>query len=76
MLRVQFNNSKSMYQANFERISPDAVQLTGKKIPRNTSGFKVYRLNGSFLGDYSDYTEIVGEVKDGLQFGRTKEGVM
>ena len=70
MLRVQFNSSKSMYQAEFERISPNRVQLTGKKIPRNTSGFKVYRLNGAFLGDYSDYTEIVGETENGLQFGR------
>lgn len=73
MLRVQFNNKKSMYQVAFERVSPDVVQLTGKKVPRNTSGFKVYRLNGEFLGDYSDYTEIVGEVENGLQFGK-KEG--
>ncbi len=73
MIRVQFNNSKSMYQADFKSISPDTVQLTGKKIPRITTGFKVYRLNGEFLGDYSDYTEIVGEVKNGLQFGRKED---
>lgn len=73
MLRIQFNNSKSMYQAEFTRISSDVIQLTGKKIPRNTSGFKVHRLNGAFLGDYTDYTEIVGVVENGLQFGRKKE---
>lgn len=73
MLRVQFNNSKSMYQAEFTRISSDVIQLTGKKIPRNTSGFKVHRLNGDFLGDYSDYTKIVGEVENGLQFGKKEE---
>lgn len=71
MLRVQFNNAKSMCQADFKMISPSIVQLTGKKIPRNTNGFKVYRLNGDFLGDYSEYTEIVGEVEKGLQFGRS-----
>ena len=70
MIRVQFNNSKSMYQANFKTISPDVVQLTGKNIPKMTTGFKVYRLNGDFLGDYSAYTEIVGEIESGLQFGK------
>ena len=73
MLRVQFNSSKSMYQADFERISSSTVQLTGKEIPRNTSGFKVFRLNGDFLGDYSDYTEITAEVENGLQFGKRSE---
>lgn len=70
MLRVQFNNSKSRIQADFKTISPGIVQLTGKNIPRNTTGFKVHRLNGDFLGDYSDYTEIVKEVENGLQFGK------
>ena len=69
MIRVQFNNSKSMYQANFKTISPEVVQLTGN-IPKMTTGFKVYRLNGDFLGDYSSYTEIVCETEGGLQFGR------
>ena len=70
MIRVQFNGDKAMYAADFKTISPNTVQLTGKNIPRKTTGFKVYRLNGAFLGDYSDYTEIVGEVENGLQFGR------
>ena len=70
MIRVQFNNKKSMQQVNFKRISESIVQLTGKKVLKNVSGFKVYRLNGDLLGDYSDYTEIVAEVEDGLQFSR------
>ena len=69
MIRIQFNNSKAMYPVNFKTISSDIVELTGKKVPRNTSGFKAHRLNGDFLGDYSDYTEIVGKVENGLQFG-------
>lgn len=70
MLRVQFNNQKAMHQAEFKAISDDVVQLTGKKIPKNTSGFKVHRLNGDFLGDYSEYTNIVAEVENGFQFGK------
>lgn len=70
MIRVQFNGNKSMQQADFKTISSSVVQLTGKKIPRNTNGFKVYRLNGDFLGDYSDYTNIVKEVEGGYQFGK------
>ena len=69
MVRVQFKGDNRMYTAEFKSISSNVVQLTGN-IPRNTSGFRVHRLNGDFLGDYSDYTEIVGEVKNGLQFGK------
>ena len=70
MLRVQFNDKKSMYQVDFKTISPTVVQLTGDKVPKDTSGFKMHRLNGDFLGDYSEYTEIVAEVENGLQFGK------
>lgn len=70
MIRVQFNGSKTRQQAEFKTISASVVQLTGKKIPRSNKGFTVYRLNGDFLGDYSDYTEIVAEVKNGYQFGK------
>lgn len=72
MLRIKFNNQKSMHQAEFKEISDNVVQLTGKKISKNTSGFKVYRLNGDFLGDYSDYKNIVEEVENGFQFGKTE----
>lgn len=70
MLRVRFNDSKSMIEADFKMISEDVVQLTGKKVKPNTSGFKTYRLNGVMLGDYSEYTKIVAEVENGLQFGK------
>lgn len=70
MLRVQFNNQKSMYQVNFKKVSPGTIQLTGEKVPQNTSGFKIYRMNGEFLGDYSDYTKITGEVKKGLLYSK------
>ena len=69
MIRVQFKGDNQMYTAEFKSISSNVVQLTGN-IPRKTSGFKVHRLNGDFLGDYSEYTEIVGEVENGLQFGK------
>ena len=70
MIRVQFNGKKSMQLAEFKNISPDVVQLTGNKIPKCTSGFRVYRLNGDFLGDYSDYNKIVEESENSLQLKR------
>lgn len=70
MLRVQFNNSKSMIEADFKMISCDVVQLTGKKVKPNTSGFKTYRLNGVLLGDYSDYIKIIKEDEGCVQFGK------
>ncbi len=72
MIRVQFNDKKSMQQVDFKIISSTVVQLVGKNIPKSTNGFKTYRLNGNFLGDYSDYTEIVAEIESGLQFGKPK----
>ena len=72
MVRVKFNNSEAAYNVDFSKVSLDIAQLTGN-IPKNTSGFKVYRLNDSFLGDYSDYTKIVVETNNGLQFGKQKQ---
>lgn len=73
MLRVQFNDQKSKQQVEFKTISPSVVQLTGEKVLHDTSGFKMYRLNGDFLGDYSEYTEIVAEVENGLQYGKPEK---
>lgn len=70
MIRVQFNGSNSMKQADFRMVNASTVELTGDKIKPETTGFKTYRLNGEFLGDYSDYTKIVGEVKNGFLFGK------
>ena len=52
-------------------INENTVKLTGNKLKVNNSGFKAYRLNGDFLGDYSEYTKCM-ETEDGLIF--EKEG--
>ena len=67
MLRVQFNNQKSFRDVEFNRISDTSVKLIGRKLSENTSGFKVYRLNGDFLGDYSEYTKCT-KADDGFVF--------
>lgn len=64
MLRVQFNGNKSMQQVDFKLISPEQVELRGEKLPCSDKGFKIYRLNGSFLGDYSAYT-VAEEAEEG-----------
>lgn len=70
MVRIQFNKKNSRYKVNFKTVSPDVVQMTGKKIPKCTNGFKVYKMDGTFLGDYSAYTKIVAEVENGYQYGK------
>lgn len=70
MIRIQFNGSLSMKQADFRMIDSNTVELKGEKIKPETTGFKAYRLNGEFLGDYSDYTKIVGETENGFLFGK------
>lgn len=70
MLRVQFNGNVTRQNVEFSRVSNNVVQLTGEKIPRKTEGFMMYRLNGDFLGDYSDYTVIVADNGNSVQFGR------
>lgn len=57
MIRIKFNGNNSSYSADF-KTEGEAVVLIGKKFPKKMDkGFKVYRLNGDFLGDYSEYTE-------------------
>lgn len=70
MIRIQFNGSLSMKQADFRMVDENTVELTGDKIKPETTGFKAYRLNGELLGDYSDYTKIVGETEKGFLFGK------
>jgi len=70
MIRVQFNGSPARKEAEFRMVDSSTVELKGDKIKPETTGFKTYRLNGEFLGDYSDYTKIVGEVENGFLFGK------
>lgn len=69
MLRVQFNNQKSFKTVEFSTLG-EKVKLTGKNLKPNESGFKVYRLNGDLLGDYSDYKKCEA-VEDGLVLERS-----
>ena len=70
MIRVQFNGSPARKEAEFRMVNESTVELTGDKIKPETTGFKTYRLNGEFLGDYSEYTEITAEVKNGYHFSK------
>lgn len=67
MIRVQFNNQKSTQNVEFKMLSETSVKLSGKKMKKNTSGFKAFRLNGDLLGDYSDFTKCT-ESTDGFVF--------
>ena len=68
MLRVQFNGNVTRQNVEFSRITSNVVQLTGENVPRKTEGFMMFLLNGDFLGDYSEYTEIVADNGDSVQF--------
>lgn len=70
MIRVQFNGSPARKEAEFRMVDSSTVELKGDKIKPETTGFKTYRLNGEFLGDYSEYTEITAEVKNGYHFSK------
>lgn len=67
MIRVQFQNKKSFYDVEFDTVSDDVVKLSGEKLKRNKSGFNAFRLNGDFLGDYTDYTKCT-KAEDGFLF--------
>lgn len=63
MIRIMFNGSPSAYSMDFS-FSGERVILQGKKFPKKlNTGFKAYRLNGDFLGDYSAY--VISEPIDG-----------
>lgn len=69
MIRIQFNNQKSMQNVEFMLLSETSVKMSGKKLKKNTSGFKAYRLNGDLLGDYSDFTKCTN-AEDGFVFDK------
>lgn len=66
MIRVQFTNSKAFYDVEFS-LEGKMIKLKGKKFPKEMKGFKAYRRNGKFLGDYSTFTHFE-ETKDGYLF--------
>lgn len=68
MIRVQFNNKKSMQEVDFDMLSETSVKMSGRKLKANTSGFKVFRRNGDLLGDYSDYTKCTKTQDDAYIF--------
>lgn len=71
MIRVQFNDKQTMTDVQFRLLSESVVHLSGKKLKSNTSGFKTFRLNGDFLGDFSKYVNCK-ETKDGFIFSKDK----
>ena len=52
MIKIKYNNSESMNDVVFSRVSPNVVELNGIT-EQNTSGFKTYKTNGvTNLGDF------------------------
>lgn len=70
MLKIKFKNASQIIEAEFATQIVNGhtvVQLVGN-IPKNKSGFEVLREEGDILGDYSFFTSIYKELKNGLQF--------
>lgn len=67
MIRIQFNGNPSSYSVDFSTAG-ERVVLIGKKFPKKLDvGFKAYRLNGDFLGDYSAYKHVT-PIEGGYSF--------
>lgn len=67
MIRVQFNSKPSFYNVEFNLVSDNSVDLIGNKFPKKPGGFKAYRLNGDFLGEYSDFNKVT-KIDGGYNF--------
>lgn len=67
MLKMKYIGDKKFHQVDFRNISSNITQLIGD-IPVKTNGFQMFKLNGSYLGDYSAYTTVYREIDGGVQF--------
>lgn len=67
MLKMKYIGDKKFHQVDFRNISTHITQLIGD-IPVKTTGFQMFKLDGSFLGDYSAYTTVYREINGGVQF--------
>lgn len=66
---MKYVDSAECYQVEFKRLASNIVQLIGK-FPSKESGFTLGRIGDpeAFTGDYTDYTTIYKELKNGVQF--------
>ena len=72
MIKIKYNNSESMNDVVFSRVSPNVVELNGIT-EQNTSGFKTYKTNGvTNLGDFSDYKTIYRILDNAIQYSNNK----
>lgn len=67
MIKVKFRNSETMYEVSYRNISDHVCELLGDA-PKNLSGFDTFRLDGTPLGDRSEFITCYREVVGGYQY--------
>ena len=67
MLKMKYTGDTESHLVDFRNLFSNIAQLSGD-IPVKTTGFKMFKLDGSYLGDYSAYTTVYREIDGGVQF--------
>ena len=67
MLKMKYIGDTESHLVDFRNLSSNIAQLSGD-IPVKATGFKMFKLDGSYLGDYSAYTTVYREIDGGVQF--------
>lgn len=67
MLKMKYIGDTESHIVDFRNLSSNIAQLSGD-IPVKTTGFNMFKLDGSYLGDYSAYTTVYREIEGGVQF--------
>ena len=67
MLKMKYIGDTESHIVDFRNLSSNIAQLSGD-IPVKTTGFNMFKLDGSYLGDYSAYTTVYREIDGGVQF--------
>lgn len=71
MSYIQFNNStKKIQNGIIIPLADTGIEVQGAN--RNTSGVKLYLNNGLMVGDYSDYTIVIGGENTTFQYSNGK----
>ena len=65
---LRYNNSEIEYTVSVKAIKSEVLEVDGRGIPVNTSGFTLFNDDHSQSFDYSQYRTLYREVEGGLQY--------
>lgn len=67
MIKIKFADSEELIEVGFSKVGNNIVTLKGN-VPVKECGFFTYKLDGTYLGDFTNYNTVYKILADGVQF--------